>query len=159
MDWPLKKSLFFGPLKKFQFFPFNIILFFPQYRKPSFLIRVLWNTPQRKSSIFGQNPWTNLFANGLTPLALLKTLIFSSSNHWFFFYNIEKRTFLISFVWKAPIRKSSIFGQNPRTNPFWKMSTFWPLLKLQFFGLKMIVFYLKYPKTTFSGIISVKKKR
>ena len=38
------------------------------------------------------------------------------------------------------------------------MSTFWPLLKLQFFGLKMIVFYLKYPKTIFSDIISVKKK-
>ena len=76
----------------------------------------------------------------------------------FSFYNIEKRTFLISFLWKTPIRKSSIFGQNPRTNPFWKMSTFWPLLKLQFFGIKMIVFYLKYPKTIFSDIISVKNR-
>ena len=39
---------------------------------------------------------------------------------------------------------------------------FWLSLKLQFFGLKMIVFYLKYPKTIFSDIISLKnsdKKR
>ena len=34
---------------------------------------------------------------------------------------------------------------------------FWPLLKLKFFGLKMIVCYLKYPKTIFSDITSVKK--
>ena len=36
------------------------------------------------------------------------------------------------------------------------MSIFWPLITLQFLRLKMIVFYLKYPKTIFSGIISVK---
>ena len=36
------------------------------------------------------------------------------------------------------------------------MSTFWPLLKLQFFGLKMIVFYLKYAEMIFSDIIAVK---
>ena len=42
--------------------------------------------------------------------------------------------------------------------PLKKISTVWPLLKLQVFGLKMIVFYLKYPKTIFSDIISVKKK-
>ena len=38
------------------------------------------------------------------------------------------------------------------------MSTFWPLLKLQFVGLKMIVFYLKYPKKIFWDIISVKNR-
>ena len=36
------------------------------------------------------------------------------------------------------------------------MSTFWLLLELQFFGLKMIVFYPQYRKTIFSEIISVK---
>ena len=36
------------------------------------------------------------------------------------------------------------------------MSTFWPLLKLQFFGLKMIVFYLKYAEMISSDIIAVK---
>ena len=36
------------------------------------------------------------------------------------------------------------------------MSTSWPMLKLQFFGLKMIVFYLKYPKTIFFDIFSEK---
>ena len=36
------------------------------------------------------------------------------------------------------------------------MSTFWPLFKLKFFGLKMIVFYLKYAEMIFSDIIAVK---
>ena len=36
------------------------------------------------------------------------------------------------------------------------MSTFWPLLKLLFFGLKMIVFYLQYAEMIFSDIIAVK---
>ena len=36
------------------------------------------------------------------------------------------------------------------------MCIFWRSLKLQFFGLKMIVFYLKYSTMIFSDIISVK---
>ena len=36
------------------------------------------------------------------------------------------------------------------------MSTFWPLLKLQFIDLKMIVFYLKYRKTIFPDKFSEK---
>ena len=36
------------------------------------------------------------------------------------------------------------------------MSIFSPFLKLQFFGLKMTVCYLKNPKTIFSYVISVK---
>ena len=37
-----------------------------------------------------------------------------------------------------------------------EMSFFFALLKLQFFGLKMTVFYSKYRTTIFSDIISVK---
>ena len=37
-----------------------------------------------------------------------------------------------------------------------KFSIFWPLFKLQFFGLKIIVFFYKYPETIFSDVISVK---
>ena len=36
------------------------------------------------------------------------------------------------------------------------MSTFWPLLKLQFIDLKMNVFYLKYRKTIFPDKFSEK---
>ena len=36
------------------------------------------------------------------------------------------------------------------------MATFWPLLKFQFFGIKMIVFYLKYPEMILPDIIAVK---
>ena len=39
------------------------------------------------------------------------------------------------------------------------MPIFWPLLKLQFFGLKMIVFFLQYPEMIFSDIIAVKKEK
>ena len=35
------------------------------------------------------------------------------------------------------------------------MSTSWPLLKLEFFGLKMIVFYLKYAEMFFSDITAL----
>ena len=48
-----------------------------------------------------------------------------------------------------------MFGQNSWTNPFGNVN-FFALLKLQFFGLKMTVFYSKYRTTIFSDIISVK---
>ena len=48
-----------------------------------------------------------------------------------------------------------MFGQNSWTNPFGNVN-FFALLKLQFFGLKMIVFYLKYAEMIFSDIIAVK---
>ena len=127
--------------------------------------------------------------HGLTPLkkvhflVLVKTSIFWSKNDCFLSKISKKRFFLTQFLWKTAITQSSIFGQNPWTNPFGKCPFFWPflklhifplnntlffpqykkrsfllrfLLRLQFFSLKMIVFYLKYPKTIFSDIISVK---
>ena len=99
--------------------------------------------------IFGQNPWTNPF--GKYPLYgpflnfnlfLLKIILF--------FLQYQKRCFLIWFLWKTPIKKSSILRQNLWTNPFKKMSMFWPSLKLQFFVLTMFVFYPKKTKNHFS---------
>ena len=49
-----------------------------------------------------------------------------------------------------------MFGQNSWSNPFGN-DNFLPFLKVQFFGLKMTVFYSKYRTTIFSDIISVKK--
>ena len=61
-----------------------------------------------------------------------------------------------NFCKKHPYEKfrflDKIHGLTPLENVH-----FWPLLKLEFFGLKMIVCYLKYPKTIFSDITSVKK--
>ena len=48
-----------------------------------------------------------------------------------------------------------MFGQNSWSNPFGN-DNFLPFLKVQFFGLKMTVFYSKYRTTIFSDIISVK---
>ena len=151
----------FWPFFQRQFFPLKIFLFFPKYKKSCFLIEFRWKAPIRKTSIFGQNPWT---------MVLVKTLIFRSYNvcflsriskkdffwhpyekflfldkihgltplknsHFFalvkikiilFFSQYQKRCFLIWFLWKRQIRESSIFGQNPWTNPFGKCPFFGP---------------------------------
>ena len=56
---------------------------------------------------------------------------------------------------KTHMRKSSIFGQKPWTNPSEKCC-FWHFIKLQFSGLKFILFYPEYQETIFSNIISSK---
>ena len=73
-----------------------------------------------------------------------------------FFAQYPKRSLLIWYLWKTPIRKSSIFRQIHGLTPFKKCQFFWSFLKLEFFGLKIIVFYPKYQKTIFSDTISVK---
>ena len=55
---PFEKYPFIGPFQKFNFFLLKSFFFFPQYQKRSFLIWFLWITPKRKSSSFGQTPWT-----------------------------------------------------------------------------------------------------
>ena len=86
----------------------------------------------------------------------LKLYFFFSLTIILFFPQYQKRRFLIEFLWKTPIRQTSIFAHNPWTNPFKKCPFFNSCENLNFFGLKMIVCYLKYPKTIFSHIISVK---
>ena len=73
-----------------------------------------------------------------------------------FYPKYQKTIFSDKISVKTTIRESSTFGQKPRTNPFKKMSFYWPLLKLQFFGLKTIVFYIKYPEKILAELISVK---
>ena len=41
------------------------------------------------------------------------------------------------------------FGQNPWTNPYWKISIFWIFLKINFCCLKSILFYPGYQKRCF----------
>ena len=81
-------------------------------------------------------------------LAHFKTSNFSSKNYSF--------VCTISKTFKTPIRKSSIFRKIHGLTPFKKCQFFWSFLKLEFFGLKIIVFYPKYQKTIFSDTISVK---
>ena len=55
------------------------------------------------------------------------------------------------------MKRSSIFGQKPWTNPLEKYP-FWHFLELQFSGLKITLFYPKYQKIIFTDLISPKKK-
>ena len=54
------------------------------------------------------------------------------------------------------MKRSSIFGQKPWTNPLEKCS-FRHFLELQVSGLKIILFYREYKKALFSDLITPKK--
>ena len=99
---PLKNVHFLALVKTLVFWFKNDCFFFTKYPvKRSFLT---W-----ESSIFGQNQFTNSLKN-VHVLALAKTSFYSSYNHSFL-PQYQKRCFLIWFLWKTPIRKSSIFGK------------------------------------------------
>ena len=66
-----------------------------------------------------------------------------------------KMSFLWPFLKQANKKKIRFLDKIHGLTPL-KKFIFWSLLKLQFFGLKMIVSYLKYPKKIFSDIIPVK---
>ena len=55
------------------------------------------------------------------------------------------------------MRKRSIFGQKTWTNPFSKCRFFFSLLKVNFSGLKSILFYPEYQKMFLSGVFAKKK--
>ena len=61
-----------------------------------------------------------------------------------FFPQYQKTVFSDMISVKTPIRISSIFGQNPWTNPF-----AWPLLKLQFFVQKSLFSFINIGKRSF----------
>ena len=63
--------------------------------------------------------------------------------------NITNRSLLAEFAQKLAIRKMANFGQNPWTNPYWKISIFWIFLKINFSCLKSILFYPGYQKRCF----------
>ena len=63
--------------------------------------------------------------------------------------NITNRSLLAEFAQKLAIRKMANFGQNPWTNPYWKISIFLIFLKINFPCLKSILFYPEYQKRCF----------
>ena len=90
-------------------------------------------------------------------LSFLKLRFSSTSNHSFL-STISKTIFsYMVYVKKTKKKRVRFLDIIHGLTPF-KKSIFWPLLKLQFFGLKMIVFYLKNPKKIYSDIISVKNR-
>ena len=56
------------------------------------------------------------------------------------------------------MRKSLMFGQNHGLSPLENLALL-HFLKLYFFGLKIILFYLKYQKTIFSNLIIPKNPK
>ena len=62
------------------------------------------------------------------------------------------------FCWKKKgMRKRSIFGQKPWTNPFAKYRFFSSLWELHFWGFKSFIFYPEYQKMFLSGFFCLKK--
>ena len=88
-------------------------------------------------------------------LALFKTSIFWSKNDCFLSKISKNDVSWHNFCEKQRSEKVRFLNKIHGLTPF-KNIHFWPLLKLQFFGLKIIHFYPKYGKTIFSDIVSVK---
>ena len=89
-------------------------------------------------------------SHGLTPLKMsflwpFLKLQFFPLKIILFFPKHQKRCFLIEFLWKKQIRKNSIFGQNPWTNPFKKVH-FLVLVKTSIFWSKNDCFLFKISK-------------
>ena len=86
--------------------------------------------------------------HGLTPLenvnflSFFKTSIFFYLKSFFSFYNIKNHLFWYDFCdfydFCVPIKKSSIFGQNPWTNPFKKCPLFGPCQNFNFLFLQCL---------------------
>ena len=82
--------------------------------------------------------------NGLSPydnvyfLALFKTLLFGSRN-LSFLSKIWKKMFSDLIIPKTKMKRNSIFGQKPWSNPLEKCRS-WNFLTVQFSGLKIIFF-------------------
>ena len=91
-------------------------------------------------------------------LTLFRTLIFWSKN--ILFYPEYKKALFSDLITpkKTQMKRSSIFGQKPWTNPLEKCC-FWHFLELQFSGLKIILFYREYKKALFSDLITPKKPK
>ena len=148
MDQPLTKMSIFWPLLKVQFFYLKMIVCYLKYPKTIFSdIISVKNSDKRKLDFWTKSMDLPFWKMSIFWLFL--TFQFCPLKIILFFPQYQKPSFLIWFLLKTPIRKSSIFGQNPWTNPFAKMSIFWPFLKLKFFGLIIIVFYPEYRKTIF----------
>ena len=104
--------------------------------------------------IFGQIPWIIPFGKSRF-FALFKTLYFWCKNHSFLSI-ISKNN--ISDLISPKNRNKKNFDSWAKTEdyPLRKMSIFLDFLKLQFSGLKLILFYPEHQKTIFWNKISSK---
>ena len=126
---PLKNVHFLVLVKTSIFWSYNVC-FLSRISKNEFL----WH------NFFKKHPYEKFRIlnkiHGVTPLenvhflARFKTFFFLKII--LFFLQYQKRSFLIWFLWKTPIRKSSIFWQNPWTNPLTNVH-FFALLKTSIF--------------------------
>ena len=100
--------------------------------------------------------------NGLSPydnvyfLALFKTLLFGSRN-LSFLSKIWKKMFSDLIIPKTKMKRNSIFGQKPWTNPLEKCRS-WNFLTVQFSGLKIIFFLSTSSKNDLNRLVLSKKK-
>ena len=130
----------FWPFLKLQFFPLRIILFFPQFRNTIFSDMISVKIADKKKFDFFYK------IHGLTPLknvhflALVKTSILGSRNDFYLKY---QKTIFSDIISLKNSHNRNLDFWTKSMDPFKKCPFFCPLFKPQFFGLKMIVFYLK----------------
>ena len=107
-----------------------------------------------KSSIFWQQPWTNLFEK-FDFLDLFETSLFWSKIFSFLSRILKKNLFCIGLPKKPAWLKAQFFDKNHGLTSL-KNLIFCTFLKLHFSGLKFILFYPEYLKTIFSGLVCLK---
>ena len=126
------------------------ILFYPEDQK-MFLSGFLCSKEKiRKRSIFWEIPWTNAFAK-CRFFRLFRTSLFRSKNYSFLTRIWKNLSFWLFWLNKKHMKKRSIFGQKPWTNPFAKWRFVFTLWELHFLALKSILFYPEYEKIFLSG--------
>ena len=126
-----------------------MIVFYPKYWKTIFSGIISVKNTDNKSSIFGK-------IKGLAPFENVNfwlnfKLQFSALKIILFYTKYPKTTFFDIISVSNTDKNKFHFRTKSMDKPFWKMSILWPYLNLQFFGLKVLVFYPKYRKTIFSN--------
>ena len=127
--WPLWKILFFLGFKK--------ILFYLKYPKMIFSDIFSEKNSDKRNLDFSTKSMDETRSKMSIFWPFLKVLFFPLKII-LFFPQYQKRCFLIEFLWKTPIRQTSIFAHNPWTNPFKKCPFFSSCENLNFLVLKWL---------------------
>ena len=158
-----RKSIFgqnrgLSPQENDHFFrPFQTLVFWSKIY--SFLSRIPRNDRFehnyfKKSLNFGQSHGLT-FQEKIDFLALHRRLPFWSKNHSFL-SKISKSIFSDLIIPKNPNEKKFYFWAKTEDYPLRKLTIIFDLLKLQFSGLKFILFDPEYQETIFPNIITSK---
>ena len=148
------KFWFFGIFLKVFFLSVKAILFYLEYPKTIFCCLILKKNTLEKVRVFDEKHGPTHFGRFWFFGLFLKVFFnFKCKNHYFLFEISENDLLLLDFKKKNHQKKSSSFWRKAWTNPFGKFWFFGLFLKVSFFIVKTILFYLEYPKTIFRFLV------